>query len=46
MTEGKHKPTPEQEKAIEKAREKINKASVKKAERGYEKWRLSGARTH
>lgn len=35
----------EKEKLVEKAREKINKASNKIAMRKFEKWRLSGART-
>ena len=39
-------PSKEQELAIEKDREEINKSSTKRALKGFEKWRLSGARTH
>ena len=39
-------PTKEQQEAIEKAREKISKQNAKRLEANYEKWRLSGSRTH
>lgn len=40
------KPTKEQQEAVEKARENISKQRIKKSERDYDKWRLSGSRTH
>ena len=39
-------PTKEQEEAVEKAREEMSKRNVKKSEKDFEKWRLSGSRTH